>query len=1154
MQTKNKNRSKFRYDEDIVISDINEIYERDRHVPEFFELLQPEDEYVDERYNQIQEPSDLCVMTNVKKYPECIMQAIYKSSKRVLMGTFTQISSHYCIIDKALYVWPFEDYDNVKVIDFNDFICCVASGNINSNVHIPKPDETVFVKKVTNIITVATSSELTIFPCVGQKVYDEYEGSQIKTKLSFRPTSIAISDSGRIYLGSSKGNAYLFRCKLCKIKVGKCEARQYDRTTNGLQKLLPSFIGESFLTVPFSKGSIVQISVCQFTEEVDYITLLTDRSCLHFFAVDSNKIYKLSTFEAENVTFCKVISVPMTESRYIRFIAFTRDGSRFFFGPINSFLPPKSQQIVHLQIRKGPSCFEGQELIDAHYSLSYTIFMFRTFIAITRFSCSPHIAIMNPPEDIMIINLNSSKSLSFERNFNTFNNEYINQHKLSLFNNEFLWQYIMKPSPGYLMTNEGVFKLTFSSPVECLIRIFHKSQGNYALDVHKWINEYNKNDESLAAIILMAIKSPEREHNQSLSLLIQCSNQKETELMSRPPSSNAFLLVTSRLLFPIFHSPIFQKTFEKFHVHPLYYELPQNFLSQIISLNELIKKYLQKINAETQNNVQKPKNSRESNKYLGMLNNFIKIIIEALKFIEIIKQQSKSIITEAFKDFPKEYFDRLLSQTFISSDLHSLIMALREFAVMLFKCPNGPKRDDNFAKQLHRECPTFFSEKDSKIIEALEELRKLKNPPDKTKLENICNIIINNISEYVKLDEICQRLKKFEYYKGIFDISLEKARVVDPMLHAIRWYKEKINKKGDDDDDTGKNEYYKRRECYDYVFDILDERDVFEEMIKSNDELFHLCLYREVFPMNSNSKYKNSHKYSRLRKMLLQTNSDLENYLKENAPQYLWKYYFQHKEYAIAASQLLLYIKNEKIMTITKRIKLLNKDVAIARGTGMSTLLKEAQILLQTAESQIDYMKRKEIGLNDNVMIDSPQKLFDCCCENGYWDIVLRILSFYPIAKVDKTNVVSSVWTNLLVEQFSELKLDAIQQIIVGMADNIGINNNVMDLYILVPILETHQRNAERRGKKPIKQRLWALETLLMCGFSASKLFDVYYKAINDEKLDNEIRCDLIYCLSKLIEQNGNTKKLDMSNIVNWFNNNAADLEYFDEVCNVIDP
>ena len=83
-----KSTSSFRYDEDTIISDIKNIYERDLHIPEFFELLQPEDDYVDERYDNVEEPNDLCTLSDIKKYPECVLQAIYRSEKRVIVGTF----------------------------------------------------------------------------------------------------------------------------------------------------------------------------------------------------------------------------------------------------------------------------------------------------------------------------------------------------------------------------------------------------------------------------------------------------------------------------------------------------------------------------------------------------------------------------------------------------------------------------------------------------------------------------------------------------------------------------------------------------------------------------------------------------------------------------------------------------------------------------------------------------------------------------------------------------------------------------------------------------------------------------------------------------------------------------------------------------------
>ena len=281
-------------------------------------------------------------------------------------------------------------------------------------------------------------------------------------------------------------------------------------------------------------------------------------------------------------------------------------------------------------------------------------------------------------------------------------------------------------------------------------------------------------------------------------------------------------------------------------------------------------------------------------------------------------------------------------------------------------------------------------------------------------------------------------------------------------------------------------------------------------------------------------------------------NSDLENYLKENTPQYLWKYYFQHKDYTLSATQLLIHIKTFKELTLPKRIKLLKKDLALARGTGLTSLYTEAQILLKTSESQIDYLMREGKDVDTEMMIESPQNLFNNCCKSNYWDLVLYILSFYPIAEVDKHNLVSSVWMNIIITQFSNLNLEAIQQIIVNIANKIGIDNQVMDLKILMPLLENQQRVILENQN--LHRTSWALETFLMCKYNICDLFNIYYDAIKNNELEKNIKADFVYCLSLIIEKNGNIQNKPIDDIVKWFYENATNMEYFDKVCNIIDP
>ena len=1107
-----KNSSYFEQDSSFIVKKVRKCFENDKKVSDFFDLLQSTDEKIrDELYDPVNETNELAVITDSKSYPRQVEEIALSAKHRVYFGCFAQINHFSCIVDNKVLVWPIEGKtDDVTVLDEKaELVTCVACGKGNKNV---------WDDSVKNVIVVATNRYIVIYPFTDKIITQQ----PVKVGTTSIVTAISISDYGQIFLGTDCGDIFWVDYSLDGY-LPKCNVRIRCLSTNFAVANLPRIIRFSH--------SVTQISLCPLDDESFYLAVLDSKSNIQFYFLKNNKLEDLSRFEAKtkhyNYKVVCISSIPISDSTFMRFIAFTENGDRLFFSW--GYNAKGEKEIFLKQIRLGPSSFSGNQLIDANYSLGFTVFMFRKSIALTRTCQKAHVADINPHENIVILNI-PTDGLIFARNDHIFNN-----HQFKLFNNEVLWQHLISAAPGYLMTTDGIHIITFSLPVDRLSLVLNKNNNSFTDSVRNWMQENYDEGESSATSLLLASRFPPSDRAPVLMVLNQFSqlksNREELDTDIIPESCSAFILRASRLLAPIWNSSIFVKKNKNIQVNPLYKELPPNFVQNLKTLLELATEYLQlKVS-----NGQKKDNIKESSTIQKFII-YLQTVISTITFIQIMKEQNAKIITDAMEKIAPEYKERLLNNPFGVDEeklkTEKLFESLRDFASALFK---GSNNMQSLASRIFHECPDFFNEEDAKILEAMESLEKLDKDSPVTQipvLQAACDVFVKYASRPLKLNEICYYFSQFQFYQGIIDVVLSRATALDRVQNGLQWYKAGCS----DENIEGREAFDKRYYCYQYIFEITNQPKAFNLLIKTSDELFHICLYQYLIDKGDVTIFE---------RLFSATTQFLEPYLKDKAPQYLWMYKAYHKKYDSAAKLLLNLVEEDNENSLDTRMSWLLKVIGFARGSGSGNVLHKAKLMYKLGQVQEKYNKIAQDQDKELKKLLSEQELFSKCTQNRFWDLSLIIISYCNIESLDKRFAVSKIWSNLIHDQLHGRPLSIVQKSLVNMVKEVDKTSIVMDPSILVPLLEDFKSSMQG-------PRDWTLDTLIQFQMPDHDILEGYLRIINDEHLSNHLKADYIYIAAKLISRGANIRNHDFSKAKEWFIQNAKGYDYFEDAYHIL--
>jgi len=1052
-----------------VIKRISECYVQDKKISNFCDLVQssvdPSQLYLLAENSNVAKPNEIIA------YPDIVTAGARNARQRLYFGYFHEISSFYCVADNVLYFWNSNEPNNVYQNAY--------SGSFITSVIIGRASSSVFVKEVKRVIVISTDTHIYIYPIVnGNQIFNHQHGFFEKA-LNFKCNCLTISGNGIIFAGSEFGDVYSITYSVNQINVRDRKVKTHILPSDTLPNRIVSYC-LSFLPPKMRFRS--PISLICYDESSKYLAAVDTDSRIHFYVFQEGKgtIKHVSTYEpAFTETIVSINAVPISDSNNIRFIAFTKTGDRLFFANI-SFMLDEPDQIQIIKRRAGPSFLytvdqNSGEMVgkveDAYFSLGFSVFLCSDFVMVASPFFPIDRVLYDPQEKYELIS-NNYTYLGISSSPHLIPN-----HRLTLFNHHMIWQHVFHSPIVYLLTNEGSMKVDLCRPVDTLKKLVDESKGNFSHKVREWMWQYHYNWESPATTLLLASESPNL-RRQALFILSQFSyvlskNRDEFD-KSLPPSSSAFLLRTARILEVFWHSPVFSQLkkrkngtiVEKWRVSPLYGKVSTSFTEKLKEIEVMIEEYISILRSTTeQTKIDQQKEIADETHFLYLLTSYIRQTVEIITFIKIMKKQKKSYITTAISSLSQEYQNRLVVHPFGMVDTEITVFeSMREFATKLFTSDRS-LLGDHLALSLRRDCPSFFNTADIQIIGALNDLHVLRNSNSKDNnsvLEKICETILRHIFRPINLKEICSELKGHSFYKGIIDIALRRASAIDPTQQALTWFRGgRIST-----NEAGRTAFDKRYRCYEYIFEISDEPRAFEIMLSRNDELFHICLYQRFLSEK------------KITKILSMNTPFLIPFLEEFAPQYLWDYYAQHEDYSTAASRLFKMATIDDSSSISQRIEWLQKVTQFARGSGMNDMKKLAEHKLAVAQIQKDYSNRT--NTYDTILIDE-QTLLHFCCNQGHWDLVLKLINVCPVATDNKPQLISQVWNSYLIEMLWNEPLSIVSQKIESLTTDISPSSEVFSPSIVVPILEEFRMN--RGGDNN-----WTVETLIRCNIKRDEI------------------------------------------------------------------
>jgi len=1089
----------FDEDHNFITEKIKSCYESDASVSEYFDLLQYSFSNESELYSITVSKQDVATIGDVRSYPPIVVSEAAKAQNRVFFGAFPQISRLYTIIDNKIYIWAEGDVSQISVyVEQGDLITAIACGS---------PEAKVFNKNVDHVIAIATNKILKLIPVGKSTIY--YESSSV-VSLKTLVTSICITTKGQIFIGDDEGEINIITYKTDK-KDGEIPR------IKAINIITPKYL---YYTIGFVIPLHRSIKQLAYDETTQFMAVLRDNSTISFYKLEDDKLRYLSADNTyKNVGLVCINSIPISDSLLFRFIAFSQNGDRCFYGPTPGL--SDDPDIIRLkQIRYAPQKFRTEDLVIGSFSLSTTVLIYKNCIAVAKPMQQPHSAEKNPKEALVIYEL-ASPLLNFTRDNHILMGMHFDLYKYDMF-----WQHLISPSPGYLLTVQGYHIINFALPVDKLERLINEYKGNFADPVREWMMENQFSDESSSAAVLLASLKPDMQR-WALFIMNQFArlpSQKRNEFDSRlSPPFAAFILRVARLLSGVWRSPLFlqvpkksdSKTM-KWKIASVFGELPPNFIESIRKLIDLGDSFLQIRRASMDSlKTEQQKESAEEAANFYKLSTYLRSIIETLKFIQILREQKSSLIDSTMLLLPPLISFRLSLEFGLSKpDGPSMFSCLREFAAALFTNKDGPKRGDRLSIHIGRECPSFFSEADSLLIEAMEKLDTALNGPLSARpqiLEQTRAVFMKHSDRPLKLNDITRLYSQMDYYKGAIDVALCRAHSIDYLHQALLWYKNGC----DQEDLIGVTAFNKRYECYECLFSLADIPSAFELMLKTDDELFHICLYSNLVSNDQKER------------LLSVSTPFLESYLKKNYPQMLYLYDARHGRYADAAIQLYNQaIDPNTSVSLTDRIGWLSSVSTYARSSGLSTLAKDVKILLQCARIQIQFPEQTQAK---NLL--GQEDIFNLCCQSARWELALELLSFTAVVGVNKKQVISRTW-GFWIQKASGLNLAEISMRFLLISQSSGVQNDVFDASILVPIFENLRLS--KYGAVA-----WAVDTFIKSGMSKQLLFEQYYLMYNDKQITDAIKADFCYCSAYLIVNGAKIQDVSLKSMKEWYIQNA---------------
>ncbi|PYH30957.1 putative non-repetitive nucleoporin [Aspergillus neoniger CBS 115656] len=503
--------------------------------------------------------------------------------------------------------------------------------------------------------------------------------------------------------------------------------------------------------------------------------------------------------------------------------------------------------------------------------------------------------------------------------------------------------------------------------------------------------------------------------------------------------------------------------------------------------------------------------------------------IEGISFVLVLFDERVDEIVASLPAESKERFFKLTFEELFSTNKgHDMAKELVK-GIVNRNIAKG-SNVETVADALRRRCGSFCSAEDVVIFKAQELLKRATEAGYNSELgRNLLNEslhLFQQVSDNLPMDYLISAVESYifnQFFAGAIQLALNVAARSDKANMALSWIVD-----GRPEEDTRKDYFYYRKQCYDLIFKVIlavdtlaahdpgvvdgqltiiakRKNEAYGVVSDSTDEVFLTSLYDWYLEQGWSDR-------------LLQTNSPfVVTYLERKSADdlahadLLWRYFAQSQRFFEAAKVQLDLAQSAFTLPLSRRIEYLGRARANASTFTPDTsrqarqrLVQETSNLIDIANIQDDLLQRLKDDrrlaperraevLKD---VDGPIKdistLFNQYADPAsYYDICLQI---FFLADHRNPADIRSTWQHLLqdlhdevLERGEPIPYEAVIDKVRSLGSRLRMSESVFPIPILLPMLERYALE-HQRGVGPAT---WVIDLFLDLGVAHETLYAV---------------------------------------------------------------
>lgn len=977
-------------------------------------------------YVECESATDIASVSETIPYPpELVSRMRDENVKRVFIGALPRFELIYCIIDATITFWNCYDQELQTISEFTDgCIAGITSGNRMKEI---------YKKSVEGVVCYTTLRTLKIIPVVKRKLD---LNSILAINLQGTDCDLlTITEDGDIYIANTSN---VYRVVLTKK----------DKVITGTLQIFPKYWYQFSILEPYFPGVL---EIC-YIEHLRVLALLRTQRSVMFYSLE----------DKENPQILCVLDLPSWELRHLCPVCYNSSICLIAFGECGEriLISEYSLRVNYYNgVRFMPSLFVDQGLVSSEETLTGGLFLYERGVVITKMEKVPKLG-EDLVEAYVKFDFGDEEVLHFAR-------ERQSKFRCSpVLSTDLMWQHVLTPDKGYLLTAKGIKVVEFYAPFDRLKR-YLKEKGNCQKQFQTWQISIGYSEVVATALILIS-KEPNMK-KEVINLLAEIQT-KRVESAKEPHKrsfiTDGFVIRISRLLTPVWYERIIKEVNGRYKID-IFENMPQFIHRDLEALIEVGNALLPNMQEED-----------ESDHLKIILQNIVSYamdLLEEITFLEMCRTLKSAEINDAFEKLEEEYQWQLQDMMFCTLD----VRVIKSFALHAFQY-----FDQSCQKKIQSSCSTLFSQNEllmSQLVKGLE--TETTEIHLSTVVSQICQIITENSD----LVSACRILLDKKHWKGVVSLCVRKAEVVDPGFIALGWYKGKA------DDDFGAQFFDKVYECYEPV--LVNISDCIDAVTETSHELLHLLSY-----------YQLDKEVGDMEKLVSIKSPFIESYIREERPLLLWEYFRMSSDYASAAVSLMKAVDDCDELSIEDRAQMLPRVVALA--SELPKFKRSAKTKLRLAEVQVQMKSRasglrKYDGVFDTVLLDADS-LFAHCLTLGYFDLAIILATICDLSSGSREHLMSLLWAKMFAQQLKVCDFVFVRTFLSSLICQIG--HITVDLYELVLFMENYRLN--KRGDPQ-----WTFDTLKDAGFSVNMIRETYERILKRSDVTGDWRADLLSVL-----------------------------------------